>query len=476
MRVALSAFLHEQTTLLKELIKQLSALFPYVSVLASDTNGKIFRVRKTGSSLSDSDWSERGFVVRVHNGVNYSEYSFNLLNDENLSAICDYIILLAQNDLDKIKSSGIPFNQYPLIHDEPLQESFFTEVELHPKHISSESKLEKLTNLMNQGLAMSEELVDFRVQYEEVQVSKVFISTNRHLAQSYIWTTATLIPIAVRDGLMKYTYKGISGLKGVELIDELPPLCHTAIHEIDQLLRSTKIESGEYDVICDPEMSGLIAHEAFGHGVEMDMFVKNRAKAMEYMNKRVASDKVVMYDGARSANEVSSYLFDDEGTLGTSTRIINNGILESGISDLLSSLKLGTAPTGNGKRESFERKAYARMTNTFFAGGSDTLEDMVSSIQKGYLLEGFQSGMEDPKNWGIQCVVLKGTEIVDGKLTDRIVSPIYMTGYVPDLLESITMVSSDIKLSGGGACGKGHKEYVKTSTGGPYIKCRGRLS
>ena len=91
--------------------------------------------------------------------------------------------------------------------------------------------------------------------------------------------------------------------------------------------------------------------------------------------------------------------------------------------------------------------------------------------------EGFFSGMEDPKNWGIQCVIAKGREIIDGEFTGKIVSPVTITGYVPDLLKSIDMISDDkIDLSGTGACGKGHKEWVKTSTGGTYIKAIGRLS
>ena len=116
------------------------------------------------------------------------------------------------------------------------------------------------------------------------------------------------------------------------------------------------------------------------------------------------------------------------------------------------------------------------MTNTFFSPGSDSLEEMVSSIKNGYLLEKFMSGMEDPRNWGIQCVAIKGREIKDGKLTGKTVSPVYLTGFVPDLLKSISMVSNDLELSGTGACGKGYKEYVKTSTGGPYIKTKGRLA
>jgi TldD protein len=247
------------------------------------------------------------------------------------------------------------------------------------------------------------------------------------------------------------------------------------VDEAVMLLDSEKIKPGVYDVICSPEVSGLIAHEAFGHGVELDMFVKDRAKAKEYMGKMVASEHVTMHDGASAAKEVSSYFFDDEGVLGKDTVIIKNGKLVSGIGDLLSAMRLNVDPTGNGKRESFEKKAYSRMTNTFFEPREDKLEDMIASIDHGYLLEKYTSGMEDPKNWGIQCVILYGREIKDGKLTGKIVSPIFMTGFVPDLLKSISMVSGDFRLSGTGACGKGHKEFAKVSAGGPYIKAKARL-
>ncbi|MBR3345589.1 MAG: TldD/PmbA family protein, partial [Solobacterium sp.] len=154
---------------------------------------------------------------------------------------------------------------------------------------------------------------------------------------------------------------------------------------------------------------------------------------------------------------------------------IQNGILKTGVCDALSALRLGSKATGNGKRESFEHKVYTRMTNTIFDSGTDTLDAMIASVKNGYLLEGMKSGMEDPKHWGIQCIVERGYEIKDGKLTGKVVAPIVMTGYVPDLLGSISMASTDREVFGSGACGKGHKEWVKVSDGGPYLKAKARL-
>ncbi|MBR0214311.1 MAG: TldD/PmbA family protein, partial [Solobacterium sp.] len=189
----------------------------------------------------------------------------------------------------------------------------------------------------------------------------------------------------------------------------------------------------------------------------------------------VGSDLVTMHEGALAAVNVASYAFDDEGTAAGDVIEIDHGILKTGVCDALSALRLGVQPTGNGKRENFEHKAYTRMTNTIFEPGNDSLDDMIASIDYGYLLAGMQSGMEDPKHWGIQCIIERGYEIRDGRLTGRVVTPIIMTGYVPDVLGNITMASRDSAVFGTGGCGKGYKEWVKVSDGGPYLKTKARL-
>ncbi len=475
MKTKLSNFLNNQRNTLKQLINDLSKDFKYVSVLGADTIGTSYRVSRKGSSVGDSNWGERGFVIRVFNGINYSEYSFNTL--DNIEEIKQKVRTIANDDLQVYQANGTKLIAFPLIEDEVITDEFHSEYEINPFNISAEDKLAKMTELMHKGLSINKNFIDFRVVFEEVKISKIFISTKKDLAQSILYTNLSLIGIGSDKGRIKYDFEGLSGLKGYEIFEEASAAIDRVTKSVLELFKAKRVVPGEYEIICAPAVSGLIAHEAFGHGVEMDMFVKNRALGKEYINKQIASDIVNMRDGAKSGIEVGTYLFDDEGTLGTDTLIIENSILKSGISDLLSALKLGTVPTGNGRRESFERKVYARMTNTFFESGTDKLEDMIKSVKKGYILEGFFSGMEDPKNWGIQCVLAKGREIINGEFTGNIISPVTLTGYVPDLLKSISMIAENpIELSGTGACGKGHKEWVKTSTGGTYIKAIGRLS
>jgi len=475
MKTKLSTYLENQKEKCNLLIQELSKDFSYASILGADTIGTAYSVSRRGSGVSDSNWSERGFVVRVFNGVNYSEYSFNQF--DQVEEIVQKVKEVATNDFNLLNDNGLQMIDFPLIEEEEVTQSFFTDYEIDPFEISSEEKLSKMTELIQYGLSKSDTFIDCRANFEEVKISKIFVSTKKNLAQAILYTNMAVVVIGNCDTGIKYDFEGFSGLKGFEIFEGAKVAIDKVADSVLMLYKAERVVPGEYEIICDPAVSGLIAHEAFGHGVEMDMFVKGRAKGEEFINKAVASSITNMRDGALSEVEVGTYLFDDEGTFGTDTLVIHNGILESGISDLLSALKLNTTPTGNGRRESFERKAYARMTNTFFEAGNDSLDDMIKSIKKGYILEGYFSGMEDPKNWGIQCVIAKGREIIDGEFTGKVISPVTLTGYVPDLLKSITMVSNDkLDLSGTGACGKGHKEWVKTSTGGTYIKAIGRLS
>ena len=469
-QVPASPFLQDKKPWLQKLVARLNRDFSYASALGTDVAGKSYYVSDRVTSISDSSWGERGFVVRVYNKGRYFEHAFNNLPEDDAA-----IEALAVQITESASSSTGPAFLYPEPKEEPLRQTFHDQVEQLPNSIGPDKIIALLTALNRKMSNMSPLVVDALVGMGYAQVSKIFISAKKDLEQHYIWSDAFLAPTTRRDDVTRSPYKGFSGMKGLEILSEIESGLEKVVQNACKLLDAKPMPPGEYDVICSPDAVGLIAHEAFGHGVELDMFLKNRANASEYMGKPVASPIVRMHDGAQAIRQVSSYLFDDEGNLGGDTVIIDKGILQAGISDALSAAQLGMPPTGNGKRQTYANKAYSRMTNTFIAPGTDKLEDMIKSVKHGYLIEDSESGMEDPKDWGIQCMFSSAREIIDGQVTDNWVAPVVMTGYVPDLLKAITMISEDFELSGVGGCGKGYKEWVKVSCGGPYIKTRARL-
>lgn len=472
MKVKQSQYLINIKPSLKQLVELLSKDFDYVSVLATDVSGTSYNVGQRETRVSDYGFGERGFVCRVYQNDLYSEYSFNMI--ECVEELAEKIKKELKNQLQALLDLGITKMESPLIHEDNIIQELIGEVEINAHEMPADQILARLKECSD-AAAKQEGVIEAMARMSFASNNKMFISNNKDLMQSFD-TCEGMVGVVGTNGIKTdMAYTSFSGLHGAEIMDEMLCKVPEVLETLNMKLSAESVVPGMYDVITSPEVSGLIAHEAFGHGVEMDMFVKERALAKDYINEYVASEITGMKDGAKSASQVSSYLFDDEGVLGSDTTIIENGILKAGISDLLSALRLNTTPTGNGKRESFERKAYARMTNTIFTKGTHTLDEMIASIDYGYLLEGMDSGMEDPKHWGIQCIVAMGREIKNGKFTGKVVAPVCLTGYVPDLLKSITMVSNDMELFGSGACGKGHKEWVKVSDGGPYLKCKVRL-
>ena len=476
MKVPFSEYLTKIAPSVKKVIDDLKTDHDYVSALCTDSKGLTVRIGHRSRSISNQTMTtERGVVFRVCQGKKYAEVALNTADWNDLGAIIGFIRSeLAMQD-EMLKKLDVSVYETGILDDEPLEFFGQKETEYLPEEADLKELAGKLISISDKGMEMGGDVIECIARAQSTHISKMFLTPNRDLRQAYVYSEGIVAAVVSADGKVKEDYKSISGIKGPELFDEMEDLLPDVVNGAEELLGAESIEPGEYDIITSPEVTGLIAHEAFGHGVEMDMFVKGRALGAEYIGKRVASDNVTMHEGALCAENVTSYFFDDEGVMAGDVTEIENGILRSGICDALAALRLGTKPTGNGKRENFAHKAYTRMTNTMFDSGSYTKEEMIASVKYGYLLEGMQSGMEDPKHWGIQCIIQKGREIRDGKLTGRVVAPVIMTGYVPNLLGNITMCSVDREVFGSGGCGKGHKEWVKVADGGPYLKTRGRL-
>ncbi len=460
--------------ILKKLLDGVLAKYPYASILAVDSMGNMYSSSKAGVSIGEIDrYSNCGFVIKAYDGNAYGEYSFNVFSEELIPEILKK--LDEAMELKKVAKGELSLCEYKQMTDEPCVFSDSSEYGIAPWEMGDEKIIERLTSLKEALFATDKRIVNAGARINYQKYTKLFLSKNKDMIQSNMWVEAYLTVAAKEGDKVRDNYYPFSGLCGFEIMDEMEKGVKAASDVVIEYLHAEPMIPGTYTCVCNPHVTGMIVHEAFGHGVEMDMFVKDRALAKNYIGKRVASDLVTMHDSGNAVSQTGTYFFDDEGVLAKDTVIIEKGILKAGMSDAQSAMYLGTEPTGNGKRESYKRKAYTRMTNTYFEPGNDTVEDMIASVDYGFLLENPSSGMEDPKNWGIQMMVDTAREIRNGKLTGKVFSPCILSGYVPELLESISMMSNTFELGGSGACGKGYKEFVKVSDGGPYIKAQIRL-
>jgi TldD protein len=284
---------------------------------------------------------------------------------------------------------------------EPLEQEFATSCEIDPATVPLQEKFAHCVEIQARMAALDPRVINAQVMYKDEAETKLFVNRSRRLLQR-IQRARLMLLLLVTDT------KGTKKWNG-----------RTAYDWRMQDVSAERIEPGFYDCISCPGISGFIAHEAFGHGVELDMFLKGRARARDYIGQQVASPLVSMVDNPLAMGGYGGFFFDDEGEPARSVTIIRDGILERGLGDLTSCLYLDVPRTASGRRESFARKPYARMSNTYVLPGESTVEEMIASVEHGVYLEHGSSGMEDPKDWGIQVICHYGREIVDGQFTHQ---------------------------------------------------------
>lgn len=411
--------------------------------------------------------SRRASVVfQVWDGLRFHEASTNRIEGDSIKR-------LVRELADRLERPGrdvVPIDPGP-----PLIANRATPRTQDPDQMPPAAWKDRAVEILDRVHAQDGRIRSATASVSSQRVRKLFVNRTRRLHQDHSYTNAFAFVLAEDQGQFARVFHRDRRLAGFELTQFGEPWYEEISLQIDDLLGAERIEPGSYDVISEPEITGLLVHESFGHGVEYDQFVKGRARAAQFLGKRVAPEWVDIWDDPTRFDANGSYYFDDEGYEAAPTQIVANGIFVQPLTDLFSSHETGMRRTANGRREAPANKAYARMSNTFFGPGQMRPEDMIAGLDHGVLLAGFQSGIEDPHGWGIQFTCNHGYEIKNGKKTGRVFAPVGVTGYVPDILGSITQVGNVFRLTPG-TCGKGFKEFVPIGSGGPHLRFRAQLA
>lgn len=247
-------------------------------------------------------------------------------------------------------------------------------------------------------------------------------------------------------------------------------LAERAARRATELVHAELPSGGPARVILSPALVGLLAHEAIGHTVEAD-FVAAGSVAAGKMGHRVASDLVTLSDSGSS--ELSSgaggtLTIDDEGIPTQNVTIIKNGILNSYLHNRETAALEGVPPTGNARAWGYSDEPLVRMRNTYISPGEQNLDEMISEIKDGYLLEGAEGGQAD-SNGEFMFGVQEARRIRGGKLAE-LVRGVTISGIAFEVLKTVDAVSTDFRWDlGTGYCGKG--QPAKVDAGGPYVRC-----
>ena len=451
---------------IRDLLEKVIAAFSKAHVDYGDVRFESSRTTSIAKDKAEegiSYGSSEGFYLRVLRGGEWRSAGFAGVSDKEVIAGARELSKFVQ--VSKAKSPYEPMK--PWILKEKLQaKKRFTDVGLEEKTELVRGSFQRLTT--------EAEIVNAAVRYVEGTAQKAFKNTEGSDLSVEAPAVRFILGAYAKTGknvqVDYHTYGGYGvGYEFIEGID-FDEDCRAVAKGAIALLDADKVPSGKLPVILDPDMSGLIAHESFGHGLEADQVLRDRSFLSGKLDQRVASEKVTIVDDSAYPHAYGTYAFDDEGVRSRKNTLVKDGILTGFLHSRETASTLGVRPTGNGRAQNFSRKIYVRMSNTYFEKGDWTMEEMLEGVDHGVYLKKGSHGMEDPLGGGIQVSSVKGYLIEHGKLT-KLLLPATLTGQVLELLENVDAVGSDFQLHPG-SCGKGSEDWVRVSSGGPSIRVK----
>ncbi len=235
------------------------------------------------------------------------------------------------------------------------------------------------------------------------------------------------------------------------------------------MLDARDAPAGDLPVVLAPGDSGILLHEAVGHGLEADFNRKETSNYTGQIGKDVASKLCTVVDDGTIVGSRGAINVDDEGYAGQYNTLIENGVLVGYMHDQMSAKHYKIKPTGNGRRESFRSMPLPRMTNTSLLGGKDNPEDIVKSVKRGIYAKRFSGGQVNISNGDFVFSLSESYLIEDGKITAPL-KGVNLIGNGPEILRRVDMLGSDFELSDGiWTCGK-DGQSVPVNVGTPTVR------
>ncbi len=243
-----------------------------------------------------------------------------------------------------------------------------------------------------------------------------------------------------------------------------------AARESVDMLVAEDSPAGTMDVVMSNGWGGVLVHEAVGHPLEADNIAKGIGAFTGKVDQKVAAECFTMVDNGTIPNYRGTINFDDEGTQAQKNVLIENGVLNGYMTDILSGKQLDMKRTGNGRRESYRHIPIPRMTNTYIQKGSDNPEDILSSTKNGIYVQSLGGGSVNPITGMFNFVCREAYLIEDGKKT-KPVRGATLTGSCMDIISKVDAVGDDLDF-GVGFCGKSG-QTAEVTVGQPTVRIRG---
>ncbi|MEW6433871.1 MAG: metallopeptidase TldD-related protein [Myxococcota bacterium] len=404
----------------------------------------------------------QGVGVRVISGARVGYAYSDDLDDEALFRAARTAAFIAQGGGSE---RPFPVSRTPL--------PTFYRLEKHLADVAVADKRELVVRANKAAHAYDKRVKQVLATYADSTKRILIANTRGHLAEDTqdLCRLSTMVVAEGKGGERRTGFYGGGGRVPFTHFDTFTPemVAREAARQALASMGAADAEAGQQTVVLAPGWSGILLHEAVGHGLEADFIRKGTSLFAGKLGQKVASELVTVIDDGTMANARGSLNVDDEGHPTQFKVLIERGVLKGYMSDSLNAQLMGTKSTGSGRRESFKHLPMPRMTNTYLAPGEDTPEDIVRGVDKGVYCANFGGGQVDITNGNFVFEVSEAYEIKKGRL-GRPLKGVTLIGVGPEALKNVTRVGNDpMPDPGMGTCGK-DGQSVPVGVGLPTVR------
>ncbi len=307
------------------------------------------------------------------------------------------------------------------------------------------------------------------ISYADSEVDELFMNSEGSEIQVKTSRVRMALNASATDGsIIQFGHGSIGGVKGFEVIEDtdIEKFARNVGEKAVRLLDAEPAPSGQYPVIADPELTGVLIHEALGHAVEGDLILQNDSILKDKLGSQIASDIVNIFDDASLKEGFGYYPYDAEGVKTKPSQLVKDGQLISLLNSRSTSSKLKMTSSGNA-RSTISDQPIVRMSNTFLQPGNTEVSELFEEINNGIYLKGSRGGQVDTGKGIFQFNAAEGYLIENGEITTPL-RDVSLSGNILETLKNIDAIGNDFKLSVG-FCGK-DGQTAPVGDGGPHTR------
>ena len=400
-----------------------------------------------------------GIGIRIFKGLK-SVYAYT--NNNSLSSLLDvaYKAALALGEAKEEKNIVLDCTSiksaHPIIHI--------------PSSIGINKKIGVMKIAYNAAKDYSNEISQVGVNYIDKEQNVLIANTEGlYVEDKRVRTRLAINSVASLNGENQTGFEGPGRHMGFEMFNYIDPEYYgkEASRIACTMLHAKNCPAGKMTVAIDNGFGGVIFHEACGHSLEATSVAKGNSVFTGKLGEQIASTKVTAIDDGTIPNAWGSLNIDDEGNKTQKNVLIENGILKSYMIDKLNGRRMGMAPTGSGRRQSYKYAPTSRMTNTYIANGEDSPEEIIKSIKDGLYAKKMGGGSVNPVTGEFNFAVSEGYIVKNGEIQEP-VRGASLIGKGSDILMNIDMVGNNM-TQGQGMCGSSSGS-IPTNVGQPMIR------